>query len=227
MGSIEPIANDLPDTLFNAHVNGEMYGALIKFKREEYQKLYVSEGGMIKPAAYDEVEVVCETMSGELKKALVFKTTNSRRSLRDIPPSKRYLDIIRNGARQLGCPKEYLDVLAKIPVTVPLPKISARLARPGLRLTFDLEYRYSLQYGNAQNKMSSFIYTYGSLVHSFRFYLQNQSQQLEKRNHNNSILKPVSIVFNFVAETTTLLTLLPQFIVLEMHCFSSPYYNIL
>mmetsp|Transcript_12200 Transcript_12200/g.32843 ORF Transcript_12200/g.32843 Transcript_12200/m.32843 type:complete len:315 (-) Transcript_12200:557-1501(-) len=130
MASIEPLQpGDLlcvggsAQRHFGVHDSeGCMYGALIKLRRAEYNKLWRSEGGSMKETAYLEVEVECETQTGEVIRAVAFRTSEKRRYRRDVAPSLRYRTLIIEGARSLGVPEEYQHALERIPKVVPIPQ---------------------------------------------------------------------------------------------------------
>ncbi|KAA8492653.1 Gamma-glutamyl cyclotransferase gliK [Porphyridium purpureum] len=138
MGSIEPLTErDLAfqgtpseafRTLghFNLHTDGWMYGSLIELTRSEYEKLWISEGGGLPPErrGYREIVVECETMDGTPVRAIAFQATERSRTAHaaDVVPSRRYLNLIQNGASQLdGIPRAYRDKLAGVPELSPLP----------------------------------------------------------------------------------------------------------
>ena len=100
MAGVEPAPGD------------EAHGVLLRMSNEEFRKLVLSEGGN---HAYRQVEVEIETYQGEKQNALAFSALDSRKMLVDRPPSLRYLELIRTGARLSGLNSTYIKRLDSIP----------------------------------------------------------------------------------------------------------------
>lgn len=99
MGSLDPAPGE------------EAHGLLMKFTKSEMDILYSTEGG--KNGGYALVEVDVEAYDGRKIKALAFQSKYIDTTC-DIQPSKRYLNIIKEGAKEIGLKKEYLEKLDKI-----------------------------------------------------------------------------------------------------------------
>ncbi|KAL7554287.1 hypothetical protein ACHAWF_017737 [Thalassiosira exigua] len=100
----------------------ECHGALIKLSARDYDLVYQSEGGARGAlCGYEEIIVACEPYD-ETKppvKAVALRVREHQRfgpGRREAPPSKRYMDIIREGARELGLDERYRKWLDEHPV---------------------------------------------------------------------------------------------------------------
>ena len=100
MAGVEPAPGD------------EVHGVLLRMSQEEFRKLVLSEG---ENYAYRQVEVEIETYQGEKQNALAFSALDSRKLQEDRPPSLRYLELIRIGARLSGLNPSYIKRLDAIP----------------------------------------------------------------------------------------------------------------
>ena len=90
----------------------EVHGLLLRMRPGEFAKLVSSEG---ENHAYRQVEVEVESYRGEMIRALAFSALDSRRLEQDRPPSLRYLELIRNGARLSGLDPSYIRKLDSLP----------------------------------------------------------------------------------------------------------------
>jgi len=183
-GSIEPLdcvdgccedgqhACSKTNSHFGVHgKDGCIYGALIKLRREEYHKLWLSEGGALSPTQYDEVVVRCELMDGRVIEALAFRTGAFKYVREDLVPSARYRAIICSGARQLGVPLDYQAALERIPKLPPLPAALLALADPAVRLIFRVETMNSSRLKLARLALTKALILYGMTVHNQRVAL--------------------------------------------------------
>lgn len=117
---------------FVAYETNECHGALIKLSAEDYELVYKSEGGGRGPTqGYEEIEVTCVPYDKSKKpvKAVAYRTTEFGKvdQIQDLWPSKRYMNIIRSGAAELGLEASYQKWLADHPVHEPslfLKKVS-------------------------------------------------------------------------------------------------------
>jgi hypothetical protein len=89
-----------------------VHGVLVRLSPGDFEKLVQSEGG---DQSYESVAVEVETYCGKSKKAFVFRALESRRLSQDRPPTLRYLDLIRTGARLNGLAPEYIEKLDALP----------------------------------------------------------------------------------------------------------------
>ena len=143
MGSIEPLPNyyekkddghddrrssrqlrRTESKAFVAYETNECHGALIKLSAEDYESVYLSEGGGSGPTqGYEEIEVTCVPYDKSKKpvKAVAYRATEFGRvdQIQDFWPSKRYMGIIRSGAAELGLEASYQKWLADHPVQEP------------------------------------------------------------------------------------------------------------
>jgi len=110
MGSLEPSDNNGTELLKYQH--NECHGALICISIEDYERLYLSEGGG--KGGYEEIVVTCVPYD-ETKQpieAVAYRALPSHRLINDAPPSLRYMTILRSGAEELGireCYRRFLD----------------------------------------------------------------------------------------------------------------------
>ncbi|WAS90779.1 gamma-glutamylcyclotransferase family protein [Nannocystis punicea] len=92
--------------------NGEVHGLLLRLRSHDFAALVRSEGGdrfyvreQVEVIAYDDRRVIAE----------VFIAAPGRRLARERPPSRRYLDLIREGARLSALRPEYCAWLEALP----------------------------------------------------------------------------------------------------------------
>ena len=90
----------------------EVHGLLLRMRPGEFAKLVSSEG---ENQAYRQVEVEVESYRGEMIRALAFSALDSRKLEQDRPPSLRYMELIRNGARLSGLDPSYIRKLDSLP----------------------------------------------------------------------------------------------------------------
>jgi len=138
MGSIEPLPSffekdghnksrqlrRIESRAFLAYDTNECHGALIKLSAHDYELVYKSEGGGRGALqGYEEIEVLCVPYDKSKKpvKAVAYRTTEFGRldQHRDVCPSKRYMNILRKGAAELGLEASYQKWLADHPVQDP------------------------------------------------------------------------------------------------------------
>lgn len=109
----------------------ECHGVLYTLTIGQLVRLCASEGV---PFAYDLVSVPCETYSGRFTGACAFRAKGPGRiieQLIDLRPSRRYLDLIREGARKSGLSpswRERLDAIKS--VSDPASPIATPAATP-------------------------------------------------------------------------------------------------
>lgn len=95
-----------------------MHGVLLRFNPESFKALLQSEGD---GHAYQLQPVTVEAYDGRCIEAVAFRALPHRRLQEDAPPSLRYLNLLRNGARQCGLRQEYIDWLDALPHTPRAP----------------------------------------------------------------------------------------------------------
>ncbi|GMI28173.1 hypothetical protein TeGR_g1410 [Tetraparma gracilis] len=112
MGGIEPCAA------------ATIHGALVCLPRAEYEKVWRSEGGGSKNPGYEEYVVTARpyatssAASPEVQ-AVAFRARPHVRLPRDASPSRRYLNILLEGARELKLDPAYQLYLEQIPTQNP------------------------------------------------------------------------------------------------------------
>ncbi len=88
-----------------------VHGVLLRLSAAEFRRLERSEGGT---EFYGRVDVEVETYDGRRITARVFKTAAGRET-RETPPSCRYLELLRTGARASGLDPQYCAELDALP----------------------------------------------------------------------------------------------------------------
>ena len=104
MGGIEPCEGAI------------LQGSLVELPVQEYQKIWLSEGGGQPKPGYEEylVEVIPND-GGKSVTAIALRAAPHCRLAMDASPSQRYMDIIIRGARELGLDNQYIDSLLSVP----------------------------------------------------------------------------------------------------------------
>jgi hypothetical protein len=109
MGSLEPC-----ETAAEDGQESECHGALCTMRADEYEKLWLSEGGGQPNPGYEEV-VVRATPYGMTEEqavpALALRTRPHARLSVDACPSPRYMALLIGGATELGLQEAYVDKL--------------------------------------------------------------------------------------------------------------------
>ena len=91
-----------------------MHGVLLRFNTESFKALLQSEGD---GHAYQLEPVTVDAYDGRQIKAVAFRALPHRRLKEDVPPSLRYLKLLRNGARESGLHPDYIKWLDALPHT--------------------------------------------------------------------------------------------------------------
>ena len=89
-----------------------VHGVLVRLSSEDFAKLVQSEGG---DQSYAREAVEVETYCGKVQKAFVFRALDARKLPQDRPPTLRYLELIRTGARLNGLDPGYIEKLDALP----------------------------------------------------------------------------------------------------------------
>lgn len=125
----------------------ECHGALIKLSAEDYDRVYKSEGGgRGAMQGYEEIIVTCVPYdeSHPPVQAVAYRAREHVRLEVDTAPSKRYMNIIKLGAKELGLKPCYQQWLEDHPVQHPswiLKKIAINSVVFTLPLSFGLKLR--------------------------------------------------------------------------------------
>lgn len=130
-----------------AYNERECHGALIKLSAHDYELVHVSEGGgMGALSGYEEIMVECVPYdkSKPTVKAVAFRTREYRCAEQDLCPSKRYMDIIRTGAAELGLADSYQKWLEEHPVQPKPSRILKIIGKYNLLFTFTLSHRWKM-----------------------------------------------------------------------------------
>ena len=89
-----------------------VHGAVINLSAEGFEALARSEGGS---RFYNRVELEATTYDRRRVRAVAFVGAPEVTMRRTRPPSRRYLDLIRSGARARGLDPDYCDRLDRLP----------------------------------------------------------------------------------------------------------------
>jgi hypothetical protein len=149
MGSLEPVESTerddggrRPSRPLLAYEKPECHGALVLLSPEDYEKVMESEGiskNNLNSSGYEEVVVTAvpyDTSKAPVL-AVALRARQHVRLHRDPAPSKRYMQILRDGAAQLGLAESYQNFLASHPVQH-TPGWIKQLAVHNLIFTFTL-----------------------------------------------------------------------------------------
>ena len=102
-------------------------GVLYSLTRAGYEELWKSEGGAMARPGYEEI-VVDARVGEDTVQAVTLRAAPWMRMRRDAPPSKRYKNLILEGAKEVGLSSTYIDRLAALPAAAPSAALTA-LAR--------------------------------------------------------------------------------------------------
>ena len=125
----------------------ECHGALIKLSAEDYDRVYKSEGGgRGGMQGYEEIIVTCVPYdeSHPPVQAVAYRAREHVRLEVDTAPSRRYMNMIKSGAKELGLKPCYQQWLEDHPVQHPswiLKKIAINSVVFTLPLSFGLKLR--------------------------------------------------------------------------------------
>lgn len=96
----------------SARAADECHGAIFELTISDWAKLCASEGV---PAAYRVLQVNVQSYADDVDAVPAYTLTPGLvRSPVDLPPSERYLDLIRDGAREMGLKEAWQESLASI-----------------------------------------------------------------------------------------------------------------
>lgn len=117
MGSIEPVGDerDNHSKPLDAYEKNQCHGALVRVSASDYEKIMRSEGvGNGRPdQGYEELVVEAMPYQGKQPvKAIALRAREHVRLKHDSGPSRRYMEILRQGADELGldpCYRTYLE----------------------------------------------------------------------------------------------------------------------
>jgi hypothetical protein len=117
MGSLEPLEE--PSLPLLAYEAPECHGALVLLTPENYEKVMRSEGVSANSTnpGYEEIVVDAYPYGSSFPvKAVALRARSHVRLNRDPAPSQRYMNILREGAAELGIVASYQDFLDQHPV---------------------------------------------------------------------------------------------------------------
>jgi hypothetical protein len=139
--------NRQPSRPLKSYEREECHGALIKLSAEDYERVYKSEGGGRGALqGYEEIIVTCvpyDESHGPVQ-AVAYRAREHVRLEVDTAPSRRYMNIIKEGASELGLKPCYQQWLKDHPVQKPswmLKKIAINSVMFTLPLSFGLKVR--------------------------------------------------------------------------------------
>lgn len=165
MGSLEPTDSG-SKALLRYHDN-ECHGALVKLTPENYEKVMRSEGvgdgsSSSPPSSqgYEEIVVDCYPYGSPTKpvKAIALRARPHVRLAFDPCPSARYMNILKEGAKELGLKTCYQEFLAKHPVQE-LTQWQRRQAIFNLIFTLGLSVKFKARWiSRLQSRLLFLVY---------------------------------------------------------------------
>ncbi|KAL7544098.1 hypothetical protein ACHAXR_013548 [Thalassiosira sp. AJA248-18] len=126
MGSLEPLSQENTEAL-HFYEREECHAALILLSAEDYSKVYKSEGGGTgKAQGYEEIVVTAVPYDSNKApvQGVAFRVREHARLSKDPCPSHRYMNILREGAKELGLKECYQQWLADHPVQTTSPLLT-------------------------------------------------------------------------------------------------------
>jgi hypothetical protein len=160
MGSLEPMAvdNDTSNTRNTldststskpliAYKESECHGALVRLSAQDYEKVMRSEGvgSGRQDQGYEEVVVTAVPYKGGRPvQAVALRAREHVRLSFDPAPSQRYMDILRQGAKELGLAPCYQEFLTSHPVAE-VSAVTRRIAVCNLVLTSKLSFQLKIR----------------------------------------------------------------------------------
>jgi hypothetical protein len=163
MGSLEPVDDHAPTKSkpLAAYEKNQCHGALVRVSAADYEKIMRSEGvGNGSPdQAYEEV-VVQALPYGRSRPvlAIALQARDHVRLNYDPAPSRRYLEILRKGADELGLEPNYRNFLEAHPVATVSP-LTRKLAVCNLVWTITMSFRLKFRMpSRIQNKLMWKVY---------------------------------------------------------------------
>lgn len=163
MGTLEPIEGNSKALLKyrNGKDDGECHGALVRLTPENYEKVMKSEGISGKSDQfYEEIVVDAYPYKWPRRpvKAIALRARDHVRLNFDPCPSQRYMNILREGAEELGLKPCYQDFLAAHPVQQ-LPVWQKRVALYNLIFTATVSFRLKFRVFSAvQSRLMYAVY---------------------------------------------------------------------
>lgn len=153
MGSLEPCGGDRETSESEsepllAYERPECHGALIKLTPENYERVMKSEGitGQSNQG-YEEVVITAVPYDSPQHpvKAIALRAREHVRLAKDPCPSQRYMNILREGAKELNLKTCYQEFLANHPVQQN-PKWLKQLAIYNFVVTGILSFKYKIRF---------------------------------------------------------------------------------
>lgn len=161
MGSLEPVNDDSDGSDQSkplvAYEKNQCHGSLVRLSAKDYEKLMRSEGvGNGRPDQGYE-EVVVKAMPYKKGKApvqaIALRAREHVRLKQDPAPSQRYMQILRQGADELGLDARYKEFLQRHPVAENSP-LTRRIAVCNLVWTAMISFRLKVR---AVSKVQSWL----------------------------------------------------------------------
>ncbi|KAL7529724.1 hypothetical protein ACHAXR_003122 [Thalassiosira sp. AJA248-18] len=155
MGSLEPLSQENTEAL-HSYEREECHAALILLSAEDYSKVYTSEGGgRGKSQGYEEIVVTAVPYDSNKApvQGVAFRVREHKRLSKDPCPSQRYMDILKEGAKELGLKECYQQWLADHPVQITSPLLT-KIAINNLFFTLFISFRMKFQaFSNLQSRL--------------------------------------------------------------------------
>lgn len=162
MGSLEPVKPDEKEHKDQskplvAYKENQCHGALVRLSPSEYEKVMRSEGvgSGRNDQGYEEIVVEAKPYKKGRKsvQAVALRAREHVRLKADPAPSRRYMQILREGGNELKLSECYQEFLEKHPVSMPSPLLR-KIAVFNLVWTVTLSFRLKIR---IVSKMQSFF----------------------------------------------------------------------
>jgi hypothetical protein len=97
----------------------ELHGVLYEVTAEDYAHIRRTEGGGYKDTGYQDTVVECVTYDGKKIHAKTLVRPESQHHVDHLLPSKRYITLLRDGAKEHGLATEYVEYLNSLNYYIP------------------------------------------------------------------------------------------------------------
>jgi hypothetical protein len=159
MGSLEPTtihhdacSNTKTSKPLVAYKERECHGALVKLSAEDYERVMRSEGVPGNNQGYEEVVVEAfpygkggtRLQRRRPVQAVALRAREHVRLPQDPAPSQRYMNILQQGAQELGLAPCYQEFLQQHPVAKPWP-LTRKIAVLNLVFTSKISFQYKIR----------------------------------------------------------------------------------
>jgi hypothetical protein len=121
MGCIHPIPKGADEQ--------ELHGVAYLVSAADYRHIRKTEGGGYKDTGYQDINVECVRYDGQQFTAKTLVRPENHYHVDSLLPSKRYLTLLRDGAREHGITNEYVDYLESLRHYEPKETVGKQIGR--------------------------------------------------------------------------------------------------